>query len=59
MPIGGLLGLETGNPHLQAVNLEAALGYIINGADSEAAERFGIRKIEPGGRVISKRCGTS
>ena len=39
-PIGGLLGLETGNPDLHAVNLAAALGYVIKGADSEAAEHL-------------------
>jgi hypothetical protein len=58
-PIGGLIGLETGNPDLHAVNLATALGYLIKGADSEAAERFGIQKLEAGGRVIGKRCGTS
>ena len=31
-PIGGRLGLETGNPDLHAVNLEAALAYVLKGA---------------------------
>jgi hypothetical protein len=58
-PIGGRLGLETGNPDLHAINLEAALGYVLKGASPEAASCFGLDRLEPGGRVIGKRCGTS
>lgn len=58
-PIGGLLGLDTGNPDLHAVNLKAALGYLTKGVDPEAAVRSNVLKLEPGGRVIGKRCGTS
>lgn len=58
-PIGGRLGLETGNPDLHAINLEAALAYVLKGASPEAASRFGLERLEPGGRVIGKRCGTS
>ncbi len=58
-PIGGRLGLETGNPDLHAVNLEAALSYVLKGASPEAASQFGLERLEPGGRVIGKRCGTS
>jgi hypothetical protein len=58
-PIGGRLGLETGNPDLHAVNLEAALAYILKGASPEAAAKFDLERIEPSGRVIGKRCGTS
>lgn len=58
-PIGGLLGLERGNPDLHAVNLTAALGYLTKGIDPEAAEACNILKLEPGGRVIGKRCGVS
>ena len=58
-PIGGRLGLETGNLGLYAINLEAALAYILKWASPEAASRFGIERLEPGGRVIGKRCGTS
>lgn len=58
-PIGGRLGLETGNPDLHAVNLEAALAYVLKGASPEAASKFGLERLEPGGRVIGKRCGTS
>jgi hypothetical protein len=58
-PIGGRLGLETGNPELHAVNLQAALAYVLKGASAEAAAQFGLERLEPGGRVIGKRCGTS
>lgn len=58
-PIGGRLGLEAGNPDLHAVNLEAALAYVLKGAGIEAASQFALERLEPGGRVIGKRCGTS
>ena len=58
-PIGGRLGLEAGNPDLHAVNLEAALAYVLKGAGTDAASQFGLERLEPGGRVIGKRCGTS
>lgn len=58
-PIGGRLGLEVGNPDLHAVNLEAALAYLMKGASPEAASQFGLERLEPGGRVFGKRCGTS
>ena len=58
-PIGGKLGLEAGNPELHAINLDATLIYVIKGADPEAAEKLGMTRLAPGGRVIGKRCGTS
>jgi hypothetical protein len=58
-PIGGRLGLEVGNRDLHAINLEAALAYVLKGASPEAALRFALERLEPGGRVIGKRCGTS
>ena len=58
-PIGGRLGLETGNPDLHAINLKAALAYVLKGANAEAASQFCLEPLEPGGRVIGKRCGTS
>lgn len=58
-PIGGRLGLEAGNPDLHAINLEAALAYVLKGASPEAASQFALGRLEPGGRVIGKRCGTS
>lgn len=58
-PIGGRLGLEAGNPELHSINLAVALGYILKGADAKAAEQFGLARLEAGGRIIGKRCGTS
>lgn len=58
-PIGGTLGLEAGNPGLHAANLGAALSYVIKGADGDAAAQFNLTRLEPGGRIIGKRCATS
>ncbi|MCB2114272.1 MAG: hypothetical protein KDD85_12100 [Parvularculaceae bacterium] len=58
-PIGGRLGVECGNPALHAANLEASLRYVLKGADAEAAALFTLDNVEPGGRIIGKRCGTS
>jgi hypothetical protein len=58
-PIGGRLGLEVSNPDLHAVNLQVALAYVVKGASREAASQFGLERLEPGGRIIGKRCGTS
>lgn len=58
-PIGRRLGLEAGNPDLHGANLAKALGYVLKGANPQAASQFGLERLEPGGRVIGKRCGTS
>lgn len=58
-PIGGRLGLEVGNPHLHAANVEAVMAYVLKGASPEVAAQFGLERLEHGGRVIGKRCGTS
>ena len=58
-PIGGRLGLEGSNPALHAINRDAALSYVLKGADKAAATSFGLERLEPGGRIIGKRCGTS
>lgn len=58
-PIGGRLGLERSNPELHHANVRAALSYLIKGADGEAASKFGLERLEPGGLVIGKRCSAS
>lgn len=58
-PIGGLLGLETRNPDLHAANLETVVEYLLKGADDDAIAKFGLRRIEAGGQIVGKRCGTS
>ena len=58
-PIGGRLGLEAGNPDLHVANVKAALAYVLKGASPEAASKFDLERLEPGGRIIGKRCATS
>lgn len=58
-PIGGRLGLETSNPALHAVNLAAALSYVLKGADDDAVMTSDLTRREPGGRCSGKRCGWS
>ncbi|MCZ4342883.1 hypothetical protein O4H52_14770 [Sphingomonadaceae bacterium G21617-S1] len=58
-PIGGRLGLEEGNSDLHAVNLQSALSYVLKGATEPAATLTNHNRLEPGGRIIGKRCGTS
>jgi hypothetical protein len=58
-PVGGRLGLEVSNPDLLFANSQVALAYILKGADAEAAVQFGLDRLEPGGLIIGKRCGTS
>lgn len=36
-----------------------ALSYVLKGASPEAASQFDMDRLEQGGRVIGKRCGTS
>jgi hypothetical protein len=35
------------------------LAYVLKGASEAAAASFNLERLEPGGRVIGKRCGTS
>ena len=35
------------------------VGYLLKGAEPDAAQVLGLSKIEAGGRVIGKRCGWS
>lgn len=44
---------------LYAVNLKAAMGYVLKAADAAAAARYGLTRLEAGGRIIGKRSGTS
>ena len=58
-PIGGRLGLEGSNPDLHKANARAALAYLLKGASASAAARFNLQPLEPGGRIIGRRCSTS
>jgi len=58
-PIGGRLNIENSNRALHLANLETALGYVLKGASAEAAAKFKLSRLEPGGNCIGKRCGMS
>ena len=58
-PIGKRLGVEASDPADYAINLAVVLAYVLKGASPEAASQFALVRLEPGGRVIGKRCGTS
>lgn len=58
-PIGGRLNLEIRNPELHAINLAAALDYILKGTCENVAKQCNLRRYEDGGAIIGKRCGTS
>ena len=58
-PIGRKLGLDTSNPALWAENAATTLGYLLKGIDPDAPVAASLVRLQPGGRVIGKRCGTS
>lgn len=58
-PVGGLLGLEVGNPDLHALNLRETLNYLIKGTDQQTAEVRHLTRLQAAGPVYGKRCGTS
>ncbi|WP_150132472.1 hypothetical protein [Erythrobacter litoralis] len=58
-PIGPRRGVEVANPPLHRENLETTVLYILKGVTPELAGELGVTKLEPGGKVIGKRCGTS
>jgi hypothetical protein len=49
--------MDAYNPELHDANLNKALEYVLKGADEAAAEQFDLTRLEPGGRIIGKRCG--
>lgn len=57
--IGGSLTAAGAVPEHYAENLRAVVGYIVKGALPAAAEAHGLSKLEPGGRIIGKRAGTT
>ena len=58
-PIGGKVGIERTAPDLHAANLTKALHYLAKGTDDHTAAALGLYRLDGGGRVIGKRCGTS
>lgn len=59
VPIGGRLGMEVSNRALYLMNLATSLAYVLKGASHDAASRYGLTRLERGGYIIGKRCGTS
>jgi hypothetical protein len=40
-------------------NLAEVLDYVLKGAGNDAQRKLGLRRREPGGVIVGKRCGTS
>ncbi len=57
--IGGTIRAYQQSPDSYFPNLGAALGYCLKGADATAAKALALTRLQPGGRIIGKRCGTS
>lgn len=58
-PIGLRRDLEVSNPALHRENLVNVLSYVVKGAYPDVAAAMGLPRLEPGGRVIGRRCSTS
>lgn len=58
-PIGGRLGLESSNPQLHLANRQAALAYLLKGAEVSVPRTAGLDQREPQGLILGKRCSTS
>lgn len=54
-----IIGASAGDAALYATNLAAAVEYLLKGADPVTAARYGLTRLEAGGRISGKRCGTS
>lgn len=59
VPIGGRLNIENSDSELYLVNQDAALAYVLKGAETNAAKRYGLTRLEAGGVCVGKRCGMS
>ena len=58
-PIGKTCNTYRSNPADYFPNAKKALAYILKGASPDAASKFGLERLEPGGRIIGRRCSTS
>lgn len=58
-PVSRSLGGAMSGGDDYGVNLLEVLDYVLKGADAAARERLGVRRQEPGGEIVGKRCGTS
>ena len=57
--IGGAINAANAVPGHYLANLEIVTGYLAKGIDPAAGRALGLERIEPGGTVIGKRCGTT
>lgn len=58
-PIGRTLRQAMTGGDDYSANLAEVLDYVLKGADATTRERLGIRRSEPGGELVGKRCGVS
>lgn len=58
-PVGRTLGGAVSGRDDYRVNLLEVLDYVLKGADAATRESLGVRRQEPGGEIVGKRCGTS
>ena len=51
---------ERGKPASRvAINADAVLTYLLKGVNDDVAQEVGLVRLEAGGRITGKRCGTS
>jgi hypothetical protein len=57
--IGGRLAAAQGLTEGYRANLREVVAYVLKGVSADSAAALGFDKLEPGGRIIGKRCGSS
>ena len=57
--IAGSARAAHASPAFYHANLMTVLGYVLKGADEQAAKSLHLVTVEAGGRIIGKRCGAS
>lgn len=57
--IAGMANASASAPAAYGVNLAEVVGYVLKGTCPNAAAALGLERLEPGGKVISKRTATS
>jgi len=57
--IGGRTDTAEKAPEVYLANLQTVVGYVLKSAALNAAERLGLDRRQPGGRIIGKRVGWS
>jgi len=57
--IGGTLASAQAGTDSYLVNLGEVVAYLVKGVSPATGAALRLDKLEPGGRIIGKRCGTS